>query len=214
LNINLEFISDAIKSKERKSQLGQDVLAASIFGDNGFFVEFGAADAENISNTYLLEKDHGWKGILVEPNPIFHESLKSRECIVDHRCVYTKTGELISFISVDEMSELSTITDYTESDRWASNRKRGTQFEVETVSLDDLLEFHNAPSTIEYVSIDTEGSEFDILSAFSFNKDIKLFTIEHNYTDSREKIYDLMVYNGYTRILEELSAWDDWYFKE
>jgi hypothetical protein len=75
LNINLEFISDQLKSRERKSQLGQDVLAVSIFGDNGFFVEFGAADAENISNTYLLEKDYGWKGILAEPNPIFHESL-------------------------------------------------------------------------------------------------------------------------------------------
>jgi FkbM family methyltransferase len=214
LNIDAEIIEGLIKSKEHNSQLGQDILAAYLFGKKGYFVEFGAADAKNISNTYLLEKEYGWKGILAEPNPAFHESLKSRECHVDHRCVYNKTGEVISFAAVNEMHELSTITDYIESDRWADTRKRSTTFEVETISLDDLLDYYSAPQTIEYVSIDTEGSEFDILSAYSFNRDIKLFTIEHNYTDQRDLIYSLMISKGYVRILEGLSHWDDWYIKE
>jgi FkbM family methyltransferase len=214
LIIDADVITNLIKSQEHNSQLGQDILAAHLFGNNGYFVEFGAADAENISNTYLLEKEYGWTGILAEPNPAFHESLKSRNCNVDHRCVYNKTGELISFASVNEMQELSTITDYIESDRWADTRKRSTTFDVETVSLDDLLDHHSAPQTIEYMSIDTEGSEFDILSAYSFSRDIKLFTIEHNYTDQRDLIYSLMISKGYVRILKELSHWDDWYIKE
>jgi FkbM family methyltransferase len=201
-------------SMGHNSQLGQDLLAAYLFDKNGYFVEFGAADAESISNTYLLEKEYGWQGILAEPNPAFHESLKSRNCHVDHRCVYNKTGKTISFASVGEMQELSTITDYIESDRWATTRKRNTTFDVETVSLDDLLDHYSAPQTIEYMSIDTEGSEFDILSGYSFKRDIKLFTIEHNYTDQRDLIYSLMISKGYVRILEELSHWDDWYIKE
>jgi D-alanyl-D-alanine dipeptidase len=64
------------------------------------------------------------------------------------------------------------------------------------------------------MSIDTEGSEFDILSSYSFSRDIKLLTIEHNYTDQRYLIYSLMISKGYVRILEELSHWDDWYIKE
>jgi FkbM family methyltransferase len=214
LIIDAEVIESLIKSEEHNSQLGQDILAAHLFGNKGYFVEFGAADAENISNTHLLEKKYGWRGILAEPNPVFHESLKSRECHVDHRCVYNKTGNIVTFASVNDMKELSTIADYIESDRWSDVRKRNSTFDVETISLDDLLDYYSAPQTIEYVSIDTEGSEFDILSAYSFSRDIKLFTIEHNYTDQRDSIYSLMISRGYVRILEGLSHWDDWYIKE
>lgn len=49
-------------------------------------------------------------------------------------------------------------------------RKKGKNYHVETVSLLDLLNEHNAPYEIDYLSIDTEGSEFDILKAFDFKK--------------------------------------------
>jgi hypothetical protein len=83
---------------------------------------------------------------------------------------------------------------------------------VRTISLNDLLQKHNAPAEIDYLSIDTEGSEFEILNAFDFSKHrVKVITCEHNYTEMREKIFKLLTENGYSRIYVEFSGFDDWY---
>jgi hypothetical protein len=81
--------------------------------------------------------------------------------------------------------------------------------------LQDLLVENNAPNLIDYFSIDTEGSEFDILNAFDFSKfTFKCITVEHNYHEVvRENIYQLLINNGYQRVLEHISAHDDWYTK-
>ena len=84
-----------------KSQLGQDifVVANSDNKKENFFIEFGATDGVTISNTYLLEKELNWKGILVEPASIWHQNLeKNRNCIIDKRCIYTKSGEKMEFL--------------------------------------------------------------------------------------------------------------------
>ena len=91
-------------------------------------------------------------------------------------------------------------------------RVKGKIYSVTTISLNDLVKRYNAPRQIDYLSIDTEGSEFDILSTFDFSKyKCKVITCEHNYTYARTKIYDLLSSNGYKRKLENLSAVDDWY---
>lgn len=202
--------ADSVKTH---SQLGQDALALTLFGTSGYFVEFGAADGFHLSNTYLLENNYSWTGIIAEPNKLYAESLKNRACHIDTRCVYKNSGETLEFFSVNKFPELSTISNYADSDHWASRRSDNLAYPVTTVTLDDLLNFYNAPETIEYISVDTEGSELDILSAFSFSRNVKLFTIEHNFTNNRDKIYRLMTDRGYIRILEQLSHWDDWYIK-
>jgi len=87
-------------------------------------------------------------------------------------------------------------------------------YSVTSISLEDLLNEYKAPYHIDYLSIDTEGSEYEILSAFDFSKyHIEVITCEHNYTKSREKIYNLLANNGYKRVYEEISQFDDWYVK-
>lgn len=94
----------------------------------------------------------------------------------------------------------------------AASRTTGRQYEVETAKLTTLLDDHDAPQVIDYLSIDTEGSEFDILQDFDYSsRTIKIITVEHNYTGNRELIKQLLVLNGYRRVLSEISAWDDWY---
>ena len=78
----------------------------------------------------------------------------------------------------------------------------------------DLLASHNAPTEIDYLSIDTEGSEFAILEQFDFDRyDIKVITCEHNYTPLRQQIFDLLTAHGYRRKLEEHSKFEDWYVR-
>jgi hypothetical protein len=65
---------------------------------------------------------------------------------------------------------------------------------------------------MDYLSIDTEGSEYDILSSFNFDKyKFRVITSEHNFTQNREKIYTLLKKQGYERKFEDISEFDDWY---
>jgi len=94
------------------------------------------------------------------------------------------------------------------------DRSTATTIEVPTITLNDLLEQHKAPRRIDYISIDTEGSELAILEAFDFSAyDVQAFTIEHNFTPAREKIQRLMQSHDYVRVLEAFSRWDDWYVR-
>jgi len=86
---------------------------------------------------------------------------------------------------------------------------------VQTVSLEDLLKKNNAPKYIDYLSIDTEGSEYEILSAFNFDEfNIKVITVEHNFTHQRELIFTLLTKHGYKRKYDYVSEFDDWYVKD
>ena len=71
---------------------------------------------------------------------------------------------------------------------------------------------HGAPSKIDYLSIDTEGSELEILRAFDFDKHaISVITCEHNFSSQRSEIYELLISQGFIRVFEGFSRWDDWY---
>lgn len=198
-----------------KSQLGQDLLALGMFGPNhrGFFVEFGATDGVEYSNSWLLEKRFGWTGILAEPGRAWHRDLlKNRSCNIDKRCVYSSSGEEVMFSEVKEARALSTISRFMDVDHHKTRRENQTSYLVPTVSLKDLLDFHKAPRRIDFISIDTEGSEFEILNAFDFNAySFSLMCVEHNFTANRIRIHDLLASHGYKRVYTELSEFDDWY---
>lgn len=196
------------------AQLQQDIVCLMIlnFKENGFFVEFGATDGVKLSNSFLLENDFKWKGILAEPGRNWHEKLKSnRKSIIETRCVYTHTGEFLAFNETN-IGELSTIHKYSFKDKHSNARKDGNVYDVETVSLNDLLAQNNAPTHIDYLSIDTEGSEYEILLGVDFEKyTFGFITCEHNFTSNRALIYDLLTSKGYQRVFVENSLYDDWY---
>lgn len=203
-----------IPSTHAKAQIGQDVAALLVngFKRDGYFVEFGATDGVGLSNTVLLERQFGWTGILAEPSPAWHEALKAnRTCEIDTRCVWRSTGEKLEFDVVDE-GELSTIAVFSDKDRHRKKRKQSSRVLVETVSLNDLLDEHGAPDVIDYLSVDTEGSEYDILSTCDFSKrKFNFVSVEHNYTPYRQKIAELFQSAGYEQVFPGLSKWDDWF---
>ena len=212
-----EFVNFCLANVLRsRSQFLQDMWVAYELGSrkNGFFVEFGGADGVKGSNSYFLERELGWNGIVAEPARVWQSALKAnRHCFIDDRCVWTASGETLTF-NQPAIAAHSTIDSYSDSDMHAHTRTDGERYPVTTVSLADLLAHWNAPRRIDYLSLDTEGSEFDILQSFDFSAyDIRLITVEHNHTDKRQALFDLLTSKGYQRRFEALSNVDDWYAK-
>lgn len=216
-----KFINSFDSSKNIKSQLYQDVFASFIIG-NKFektFLEFGATDGLELSNTYMLENSESWRGVLSEPSPQWHNLLKKNRANtkIITKCIWSESGKKLDFFMSDA-GVLSTINKFIESDKNSmpgntfERKKSGKVISVETISLNDVIEeyFNNvAPS---YISIDTEGSEYEILTTFKL--DVyrpKVFTIEHNFTDYQNKIDHLMNSQNYIRIFRDLTAFDAWY---
>ena len=199
-----------------QSQLRQDlfVLSHCSFKKGGYFVEFGATDGKTLSNTWLLEKQFGWSGILAEPGRGWHERLRNeRSARIDTDCVWSQSDADLEFIEA-ENAELSTLASHADGDEHARSRRNARHYRVNTISLNDLLARHHAPSQIDYLSIDTEGSEFEILGALDFSAySFATITCEHNFTANRERIHALLREHGYVRKCEAVSRFDDWYVR-
>lgn len=199
-----------------RSQFLQDLWVAWELGSptGGYFVEFGATNGVKFSNSWYLEHELGWRGICAEPGRGWYPALRdNRSCHVDERCVWIETGRTLTF-NQPEIAAHATIDSFWDSDMHAASRRDGQRYPVVTVSLDDLLAFWKAPRRIDYLSIDTEGSELDILQHFDFDAhDVRLITVEHNYTENRQPICDLLAAKGYQRKFETLSNVDDWYVR-
>jgi FkbM family methyltransferase len=201
---------------QSSSQLGQDlwVLERTGYKRGGYFVEFGATDGVRLSNTYLLETAFGWQGICAEPNPGMFDKLRSnRRCHVTQACIGAMTGETVDFVFADEYGGLvrDMGADMHAEKRSAFAAMPEFRAELETVSLHDLLVELKAPRDIDYISIDTEGSELSILQAFPFDAwTVRCWTVEHNHVKaSREAIHALLSTHGYERVE---ANFDDWYF--
>jgi len=197
------------------SQLLQDLFVISELGElrnQGTFIEFGATNGVDLSNSWLLEKKLGWRGILAEPARCWHEALeKNRQSKIETQCIWSKTGETLTF-NETQQPELSSLDKFADGDMHSHDRTTAKNYSVNTISLNDLFIKHQLPSRIDYLSIDTEGSEYEILEAFDFKKfSFKVITCEHNYSVRRNQIYDLLTKHGYQRKYTELSLFDDWY---
>ena len=218
LNEDLRFIAYCLARRDwSRSQIMQDLWVCFELGEKtgGYFVEFGATNGLRNSNTWLLEKKLGWKGILAEPNPLWHSDLAAnRASCIEHKCVSAASGGIVTFITTNNTDpELSAIADFSGGDHFALTRSQGERIQVETISLDDLLEKYEAPSAIDYLSIDTEGSELEILSSYSFRHRFKTISVETNKT-TEDKIHQILVSRGYTRVFKQFSQWDSWYVSE
>jgi FkbM family methyltransferase len=194
------------------AQLFQDLFVLFTLGEKhgGYFVEFGAADGMFLSNSALLEHQYGWNGIVAEPSKKWESALRrNRRCAVDLRCVWKTSGEKLTF-SETENAEFSTLSNFKSVDY--HDRRSSKEYEVETVTLNDLLSDHGAPREIDYLSIDTEGSEFSILQELDFSKwSFKIITVEHNFQKQRNALHSLLTVHNYIRVFESISSFDDWY---
>ncbi len=199
-----------------RSQFHQDLFVLSMldFKRKGYFVEFGATDGLLLSNTYLLEKEFDWTGVLSEPAKVWQaDLLRNRKGDIDFRCVWSSSGNQLAF-SETASHEYSTIDAFSDLDLNSIFRRNKKNYLVESVSLGELLASHNAPQIIDYLSIDTEGSEYEILKNFDFaSHSFRIITCEHNFTENRLRIRELFTANGYTEIFHNATRVEDWFVR-
>ena len=220
-NLLLNFISSIKNKNDIKSQLYQDVFASFVIGDkfDKTFFEFGATNGIDLSNSYMLETLLNWKGVLSEPSPQWHSDLKKNRpnanIITD--CIWSESDKELDFF-VSDVGVLSSLNDFKESDKISmpgntrARLKNGKIVSVKTISLNQAVEKEFKFKPPSYISIDTEGSEYEILKVFDFKRFRPVvFTIEHNFTELQLKIDKLMKANDYLRVFKKITAFDAWY---
>ena len=203
-------------SKLHISESGQDffVLDQLYYKQNGFFVDIGASDGITGSNTFVLEKFYKWNGICVDPNPSTLKSLcGARDVVISDLCVHSETGKILPFKYLEDQSQF-----------YGWNLRAGIadiideisvkldEINVLSISLNDLLELYRAPKIIDYISLDVEGNEYNILNNFDFKKyHVNCFTVEHDYGEMQRNIRSLLETNGFERFTDTFCDNEDWF---
>ena len=181
----------------------------------GVFIDVGAHDGITLSNTYAFEKEFGWTGLCFEPIPkVFDELKKTRTNKCYQTAIFNKDGENIAFLCVSGFPEmLSGILD-TQDPRQLEriNIEIGesggskTIIDVQTMTLETALMDNNI-THVNYLSVDTEGSELQVLQGINFDKVfIDVIEVEKNYEDSFINVKNFLIANGFRH--EFSIEWD------
>lgn len=204
------------------SYQGQDLYVLEALGGlrGGFFLDSGASDGVSGSNTLLLETSFDWRGICVEPNDqLFDRLARARRSTCVHCCLYDRAGEVQFFEAAGVLGGILDEYDpnllHQARSLAASQAGDGRSDPVTKPArtIGSILKEFNAPRTIDYWSLDTEGSELAILKSFPFHEYVvRLLTVEHNLTPNRERIRRFLEAQGYRRT--KVLGIDDAYMLE
>lgn len=173
---------------------------------NGFFVDVGANDGQTVSNTAFFELEYNWKGICIEPHPeAFCRLEKNRQCI-KYNCCISDEETILDFLSVtgyaEMLSGIKSNYDTQHLDRINNEiKKHGGKYSVIKIKSNPLRKIfkENNVNTIDYLSIDTEGSEFQVLKSINFDEIlIDVISIENNYKD--DECINFLKNKNYKRI--------------
>ncbi len=193
--------------KRSFAQYHQDLIVDFIFFNNtknGFFFDIGAYDGVQFSNSYLFEKYRNWKGVCVEPNKtVFDKLQQNRSCIAINGVVSDVAGE-VSYMKVAGAGEMLSgiVTNFNEkhldriNDTISAKGGNATVETVQSYRIGDIIDTYNIQH-ISLLSIDTEGSELDILKTFPFQKvKPRLILVENTY--KKDAFRNLLTAQGYS----------------
>jgi FkbM family methyltransferase len=179
------------------SQLGQDKIVDEYFHAkrHGVFVDIGAYDGLTFSNTLMLERERDWTGICIEPLPdVFAKMEKNRRCICLQACIGNREEGEVEFLAVrseaDRTRMLSGVLSEYDPRHLVRVDEELNQFggtksviRVPMRHLHSVLHDHGI-GNVDYLSIDTEGSELLILRSTILSAiGNPCVTVENNYND-------------------------------
>src|SRR4029079_13094045 len=139
------------------AQFQQDMwvaLAIAPGKHDGYYVDVGSADGVEISNTYLLDR-MGGKGVCVEPFP---KHMEKRTCQLFSQPAYSESGKKVQFRAAGDFVGID-----SDLGRNKKDLEKAPLVDFITATLDDILEKAKAPKWIDYINVDVEGAEYDVL---------------------------------------------------
>tara|TARA_S200000501_G_C20761320_1_gene716266 strand:- start:225 stop:947 length:723 start_codon:yes stop_codon:yes gene_type:complete len=185
--------------------------------DEDFFVELGANDGISQSNSLYFEEKKNWKGVLIEPSPINFlrcRNNRGKNSIVHcNACVgFDYEEKFVEFSYANLMtasksldSDLNLSTHLNSSQKHLLPTEYIHDFGSVAKTLNQILIESDAPKKINFISIDVEGSELEVLKGIDFNEfEIEFFLIESRKIERIEKF--LHQYNY--ELIEKLSVHD------
>ena len=145
---------------------------------NGFYIEIGANDGIEQSNTLFLEKKYNWTGMLIEPSEKFEKLIKNRKnknfFYNEACCSFSNRNKKIKFLNLNLMTialNLSQNINIKKHIYYGKKREKNNYiFYKQGTPLNNLLISSNAPKIIDFFSLDVEGSELEVLKGIDFNK--------------------------------------------
>lgn len=191
--------------------------------DKGFFVELGANDGITQSNSFYFELKRNWRGVLVEPSPhnfLLCKKIRSKKnyiycnaCVgFDFKGKYVdiKYSNLMSISNNLDLDLLSKKDHIKNSIQHLNENEEVFQFGSMAVTLNTLLEKSNAPKIIDFLSLDVEGAELEVLKGIDFN----LFSFKYILIEVRnlEKIKTFLKLKQYE--LHDKFSKHDFLFKK
>lgn len=192
------------------SQHGQDEWVLSHYS-KGTFLDVGCGDGQFLSNTLKLES-LGWEGIAIDAFPKNFESRIHTRVV--SAVVYSLKNKVVQFL-VPQEAELAGIVSHLTDLHRESVLATPHQFKtIKTELLHEILDGLEAPRFIEYLSLDIEGAEYEVLKVFPFDRyRFGCMTIEHNYQEpQRSLVRSLLAKHGYS--LARSVKCDDWFLSD
>ena len=200
------------------AQHGEDVIIRKFFPDkhDGVCIDVGAVDGICMSNSLHFEQD-GWFSICCEANPEMYESLKMNRLEAVHGAIGAEDLLEVEFNIVNLTAQggnetaVSAVTiDQRLLDQHEFLKPEIRKVNVPMFTLDTVLLKYPAITHIDFVSIDTEGTELEVLKGFDIARwQPTLFVIENNYNDP--EIENYLKEFGY--IKERRLVVNDFYIK-
>jgi FkbM family methyltransferase len=199
------------------SQDNQDkYLETNIFNGykNGFYVDVGAHDGITINNTLYFEKNNNWSGINIEPiKKVFDKLVINRPNNINLNCaVCNNDGETDFLCNTGYTEMISGIKDNFDIRHFERLQRENIQhhsitelIKVETKKLETILHEYDI-SHINYLSIDVEGAEFEVIKSINFDKVfIDVIGFENNYNDVSVPIVEYLQNKGFIIIHKSLD---------
>jgi hypothetical protein len=199
-----------------------DQFVHYIFGNThkGYYIEAGACDGKNSSNTYFLENILGWTGVLVEPTSKFNFLNKNRPNSKNINCVLGNSNcdsvDFIEFTNQDyhelsctqeSFNKLSTEDSMGRKDiivLYDNAVKNKIIKKLSQKTLNSLLDEIDAPYIIDYLSLDVEGVEESVIEGIDFNKRQILLISAENLHNNK-----ILISNGYIKIKNPFDKSND-----
>ena len=184
--MTLHYMERAVFPPDAEDQLKDEFFGGR--GD-GYFVDVGANDPKNMSQSWQLERK-GWRGVLVEPQPKLAQKLREQRQAAVFACVCSSpenSGKMLKF-------QVSGVHSSLNLDFFVAGMRKEEIIEVPARTLDDILTEAKAPVPIDLLAIDVESHEIEVLNGVALTRwqprlivieDLAFNTRLHRYLRSR-----------------------------